>query len=324
MNSIPHRFENGKEEKLCNHCHIWKPLSDFQRCNARKDGYNSMCVECYRPYSLANFKKNYVKRVRQSHLDLTTNTRTCTKCGETKDLENFCRLKKGPGGYHSRCRECLKEDRRIYYNKVGVVSGRTKAVPHRILDGVEYKYCGNCKQWIVLDGFNRSETIRDGYMSQCKKCASKRAIQWTNATTCRILNRNISSAISASLKGKKKGRHWEDLVPFTFDEYVKHLDTSVQEGMTQENYGKTCGQSRWWEVDHRLPKVLFKFSDTEDEEFKLCWSLSNLFPMWKDENRRKQDKVTIDGVEKKVRYLTEGERTKLINNLKLAIRQQTL
>lgn len=204
--SIPHRFDNGKEEKLCNRCHKWKPLSDFQRCNARKDGYNSMCTECYRPYSLANFKKNYIHRTRKPHIDLVNNTRTCTKCGETKSLENFCRLKRGPGGYHSRCRECLKEDRRIYYNKTGVVSGRTKAIPHKVVDGVEYKYCGNCKQWLVLDTFSKSSTIKDGYVSQCKRCVCDRTKQYVEENLEQVLACRKECAKNRSLEQKEKHR----------------------------------------------------------------------------------------------------------------------
>lgn len=37
--------------------------------------------------------------------------KACTKCGETKPLDQFNRNKRAPGGYHRRCRPCNAEDR---------------------------------------------------------------------------------------------------------------------------------------------------------------------------------------------------------------------
>ena len=58
-------------------------------------------------------------------------------------------------------------------------------------------------------------------------------------------------------------------------------------GMTTENYGKK------WEVDHIIPKSWFAFKTPEEQQFKLCWSLRNLQPLWSTENMRKKDRYTI-------------------------------
>jgi hypothetical protein len=53
--------------------------------------------------------------------------------------------------------------------------------------------------------------------------------------------------------------------------------------MTWENYGE-------WHVDHIKPISSFTFETCEDEEFKICWSLDNLQPMWGIENIKKGNK----------------------------------
>ena len=43
--------------------------------------------------------------------------KTCTKCGETKSLDDFHRNKGGVDGRHSHCKECRRERKRRYYEE---------------------------------------------------------------------------------------------------------------------------------------------------------------------------------------------------------------
>ena len=42
-----------------------------------------------------------------------------------------------------------------------------------------------------------------------------------------------------------------------------------------------------WYIDHKVPIEKFNYSSYEEKEFKLCWSLENLQPMWAEENCKK-------------------------------------
>ena len=44
-------------------------------------------------------------------------SKTCTKCGETKPLDDFHRNKTGVGGRRSDCKKCVREYRRSYYEE---------------------------------------------------------------------------------------------------------------------------------------------------------------------------------------------------------------
>jgi 5-methylcytosine-specific restriction endonuclease McrA len=86
--------------------------------------------------------------------------------------------------------------------------------------------------------------------------------------------------IRYSLRGSKAGRHWETLVGYTFLALMCHLESLFQPGMTWENYGE-------WQVDHIRPIASFTFTSADDPEFRQCWALSNLQPLWATDNHHK-------------------------------------
>jgi hypothetical protein len=67
---------------------------------------------------------------------------------------------------------------------------------------------------------------------------------------------------------------------YTIEELMSHLEKQFTEGMTWENYGE-------WHVDHIKPMSSFKFESVDDPEFKECWKLENLQPLWEEDNLSK-------------------------------------
>lgn len=98
------------------------------------------------------------------------------------------------------------------------------------------------------------------------------------------LSHNVSCCMGQSLHGNKNGCHWETLVGYTLDDLKKHLEKQFTAGMSWENYGE-------WHLDHRTPVSAFNFADSSHEDFKRCWSLSNLQPLWAKENISKGAKM---------------------------------
>jgi len=95
---------------------------------------------------------------------------------------------------------------------------------------------------------------------------------------------NFRTAIYTVLKENnvKKYGHYFDILGYSQDDLINHLEKQFKDGITWENYGE-------WHVDHIKPISLFKFKDISDEEFKQCWSLNNLQPMWGNENISKSN-----------------------------------
>ena len=97
---------------------------------------------------------------------------------------------------------------------------------------------------------------------------------------------NFRTAIYQVLKENsiQKNGHYFEVLQYTPEDLIAHLENQFTDGMSWENYGE-------WHVDHLLPISLHNIQEIGDEEFMKCWSLSNLQPLWADENIRKSNKV---------------------------------
>ncbi len=96
----------------------------------------------------------------------------------------------------------------------------------------------------------------------------------------------IFCAINKSLHGNKNGHHWEDLVGYNVLQLKNHLEKQFIDGMNWNNYGK-----KGWVVDHIFPISAFNFRSIDDIDFKRCWALDNLRPLWYMENQKKHAKI---------------------------------
>ncbi len=96
------------------------------------------------------------------------------------------------------------------------------------------------------------------------------------------LGKRTRTAVYTCLKERNvaKYRSTFDLLGYTIEELINHLEKQFTEGMTWDNYGE-------WHVDHKIPMAKFKFTTTEDHEFKLCWCIENLQPLWEKDNLSK-------------------------------------
>jgi hypothetical protein len=97
---------------------------------------------------------------------------------------------------------------------------------------------------------------------------------------------NFRTAIYTVLKENNitKFGHYFDILGYTPEELIVHLENQFKGDMTWDNYGV-------WYVDHKLPITSFDIREIGDEEFMKCWCLDNLQPMWGEENIRKSNKL---------------------------------
>ena len=100
---------------------------------------------------------------------------------------------------------------------------------------------------------------------------------------------NFRTAIYTVLKESNvdKYGHYFDILQYTPEELINHLEKQFKDDMTWDNYGI-------WHVDHKLPITSFDIQEMGDEEFMRCWCLDNLQPMWGEENIRKSNKILED------------------------------
>lgn len=195
--------------------------------------------------------------------------KVCTKCGIEKPLSEFWKHKECRLGVNSACKKCKSIQKGIYYR-----NNREK-----------------CEKASKDYRENNKEKCRAYHKDYRKKNKKKRGILanvWfknQRKTNPKFkLNVNISSAIYKSLKGNKNGKHWENIIGYTLNNLKQHLERLFTNGMTWDNYGE-------WVIDHKMPISVFNFTRPEHEDFKKCWSLSNLQPLWAEDNLKKWAKL---------------------------------
>lgn len=102
---------------------------------------------------------------------------------------------------------------------------------------------------------------------------------------CPIFRRHaqIRAGISQSIRRANKERKWTSYVGYTYVELKARLESMFHDGMCWENYGQ-------WEIDHIRPISSFVILSLECEEMRQAWDLSNLQPLWSEENQSKGTK----------------------------------
>ena len=116
----------------------------------------------------------------------------------------------------------------------------------------------------------------------CKKCRD------LNITSTSKVHRHVRNCMRANLNARLKQRLLSknkkssfDVLPYTIDELIKHLESKFKPKMAWDNHGQGPGT---WQIDHITPDSWFVYNSMEDQEFKNCWSLNNLQPLWWHDN----------------------------------------
>jgi len=142
-----------------------------------------------------------------------------------------------------------------------------------------YRWCPRCNKELLESDFYPKA------VSWCRRCEREKAIKLDEKNPTNKLRRNISRRIHFSLKDGKNGRGWESLVGYTAKRLIRHLERQFEIGMSWENYGAG------WHLEHKIPVSAFNFTKTNHLDFRECWSLKNLRPMWAKENLSKGAKI---------------------------------
>lgn len=193
------------------------------------------------------------------------NTQICKKCGIEKSLKQYYKAKENRLGIAKTCKTCDKKRSVSWYqkNKERCRLGRVKNAE---------KNRKAVSQWHKAN----PERVRKKNQRWKKQ---KRKKDPTYGLNC-----SISTAMWRSLKDGKDGKSWLNLVGYSLNSLIRHLEKQFTEGMTWENYGQ-------WHIDHKIPISVFNFTKPEHRDFKRCWALKNLQPMWAKDNQSKSNKL---------------------------------
>jgi hypothetical protein len=144
------------------------------------------------------------------------------------------------------------------------------------------------REWRAENRDNVNAAKRANRAANPEREHAKRARRWAKpeqslSGAMRSRLRNAFAHAKATLGSDKNGRPWEGLVGYTVADLMAHIERQFQGRMSWANFGK-------WHVDHIVPVASFSFQSVDDPEFRACWALTNLRPMWAGPNRSKAAK----------------------------------
>jgi hypothetical protein len=199
----------------------------------------------------------------------------CSKCGEQKDLDDFCKNKRSKDGYNWTCKLCVisvtkssdfKEKRRKRYHAKKPIRRYSEESKVRKSE-YDKVYREDNKELL-------SEQKRNWELS-------KRNDPKYKAT------RNVRRRINHALHGRNKSSSTFELLGCDIDFFMSHIEQQFLDGMSWENYGE-------WHIDHIVE--CFRFDLEDPEQQKICFHYSNQRPLWAKDNltrRRSQQAPTL-------------------------------
>lgn len=177
------------------------------------------------------------------------------------------------------------------------------------MSGIEKKICSSCGLDKPISEFYSDRKNSDGHRGACKRCVSDynaalrasrivdaraygrayyaanrdrllAAANDNNATPRGRINNAVSSGVWRGISSRTNGSGTTfELLGYTIDDLMNHLEALFLPGMTWENYGLYG-----WHIDHVRPLASFSYDSVDDPEFREAWALSNLQPLWAQDN----------------------------------------
>ena len=256
--------------KACTKCKKEKPktLEFFYKDNKRKSGFKVECKECM----INANKKNKIKRREMCIPHWTTIERRKNKANKLGiSYKNWCYVleqrkiiafrRNKINKLSVRLNKCkLKKDSnhyRFFYkvtNKDWANYTKDSPKEKTLIYRIKYKYDTK---------FNLKEKRRSATNKQKKKYP------------------NLDYSIRNAVSNNTNTRYCE-LFDYTIEQLQEHLEKQFTLGMNWVAF--RAGKIH---IDHIKPQSLFDLSN--DIEYKKCWSLNNLQPLWAADNLAKSN-----------------------------------
>lgn len=273
--------------KTCRKCGTQKSVSEFHAHKTGRDGYAAQCKTCRCDH----------QRIGAGLQRRQERTREFIDSGASKFYKRVQRLvKKG-----------LPKDEAVSMAKQPIVKTSEQERIEKQYDALAER---NARQaWIYF----MREKASDEWMARYFECAGT---PWLNPrigyaeqyklkyklnneynlyermrTRLRkkLKHTKIAEQLrSGLLRNKNYGSYVEQVVGYTIDDLRKHLERQFTRGMTWEKF-----KAAEIHIDHITPISAFDIKELGDEEWKRCWCLSNLRPLWAKENLKKRDKIVF-------------------------------
>lgn len=269
----------ASELKVCTKCSEAKPRTEFHIGKEYPDGRKATCKVCmqiqrrakYHSQRASEVEKRRARKATEEWQALkpereaaakarlekriaegTPTHRCCTACATVlpANLAYFNRSQKGSYGLTASCTECLQK----------AYAKRAAENPEKVRE------------------YARKSYARNAHVRLAQQKVKRRT------DTAFAIHMRVSSSVRNSLGRSRLGTSWIKLLDFSAADLHAHLERQFTEGMTWERF--MAGEI---EIDHIIPVSFFRPKAIDSAEFRMCWNLKNLQPLWRLDNRLKRD-----------------------------------
>ena len=229
------------QEKQCTKCNEIKPLQEFNKKAAAKDGLQYQCRECHKKYCQKN-KERIALKAKQWRAD------------------NKEKIRDYQLAYQRR------PEKRARKNELqrGYVARKIAEDPNWLKKRAE-KY----------DGYNRYvKKDEDSYQKWLQQKAEYKRLRRKTDPAFKLrclISTNVYDGLHKN-HCKKNNSTWQAL-PYTPEDLRCHLESQFTKDMNWDNHGT------YWHIDHIIPQAALPYDSMEHPNFLKCWSLDNLQPL---------------------------------------------
>lgn len=213
--------------------------------------------------------------------------RFCTKCRALKPPSEFYKNHRYANGLTPRCKTCLIAASASWH---ATHPERTRELQRRWheahKDDPDFRkqQSERWNRWAVENRDHVNAAKRANRAANPERERTKRARRWAKPE--QSLSGAMRSSMRRAFRGEqsdKNGAPWESIVGYSVADLMAHIERQFRGRMSWANFGK-------WHVDHIVPVASFAFRSVDDPEFRACWALTNLRPLWAGPNRSKAAK----------------------------------
>jgi hypothetical protein len=214
-------------------------------------------------------------------------------------IEYFHPNKNGLYGLHSKCKQCRaaysaewrarpeSARQRMARERAYVLSGKKAARSRAFRANNTQSAKASARRYRQKTREQRriyAQRWRDANRAKVR-AKQRRADAKLQRNPSHVLKKRIKSRLRQLLKGQWLGST-EKILGYTREQLRQHIERQFSEGMTWARLMR--GEIH---IDHIVPVRSFHFDGVDHPDFKACWTLTNLRPMWAIDNQRKQASV---------------------------------
>ena len=215
--------------------------------------------------------------------------KTCTKCNQSKNTEDFSRDKNRPDGLYPQCRICKSGADKQYYtqNKKKIINSvksyyeNNKDLKKEYYEENKEKISEYNKEYKKLKKDKIKEYNRL-YKQQYREKRNQLRLDRKKSDPIYKLCDNIRSRIAKCIKknGYTKNAHLSTIIGCSFEDLKIHIESKFKDEMRWDNHGT------YWHLDHIIPLDQAK---TEEDVYRLN-HYTNLQPLKIEDNLQKSNK----------------------------------